>query len=184
MRRAGWIGYQQLLAGELPWLWLTREGLAAYGLRQYKAAKPALNRLHHIHAVNSVRYDLEYDQEKQEPGQWISERAIRAGMYTLPQIEGPPHFPDGIFKTDDGDIAIEVEITQKKPYELYEKIWALVHAWDKSIRHYGYMQVRFYTPDPGIQKALEIARAKIAEDERGRPGERVERVKIEQIEIF
>jgi hypothetical protein len=35
---AGWIGYQQFLVGEPPWLWLTRTGLAAYNLASYNPA--------------------------------------------------------------------------------------------------------------------------------------------------
>ena len=36
-RRAGWIGYQQMLAGEPPWIWLTRasnQSLAPYSRDQ------------------------------------------------------------------------------------------------------------------------------------------------------
>src|SRR5579859_4108135 len=96
-RKAGWIGYQQMLAGEPPWLWLTREGLAAYGLTQFKAAPPAISRLRHLYAINEVRLNL---QDEDNEGEWMSERMIRAGMYALPQgEEATRHIPDGILRT-------------------------------------------------------------------------------------
>ena len=153
-RRAGWVGYKQVLAGEPPWIWMTREGLVAFGFTQYKAAPPAISRLHHIHAINTVRLDIEGEDQ-----QWISERMIRAGMYTLPQTEETKHIPDGVLKTDEGDFVIEVELTQKKPAELYLKMYALMHAWDKEQFTYGYSGIWYYTPDPRIKKALEAARA-------------------------
>jgi hypothetical protein len=157
-RRAGWVGYKQILAGEPPWVWLTREGLAAFGLTQYKAAPPAISRLRHIHAVNAVRLDIE--EEDQE---WISERMIRAGMYEPPQTETIKHIPDGILRTDEGDMVIEVELTQKKPADIYRKMHALIYAWDEQAFRYGYAGIWYYTPDKGIAKALQIARAGHAE---------------------
>jgi len=104
---AGWIGYQQFLVGEPPWLWLTRTGLAAYHLASYNSAPPAISRLHHIHAVNTVRFHIE-----REDHTWISERAIRAGRSPAPQMEhNTRHIPDGILCTLSGDICIEVELT-------------------------------------------------------------------------
>ncbi len=173
-RRAGWVGYRQMLAGDPPWIWLTREGLAAYDLTQFKAAPPAISRLHHIHAINAVRLDIEMEDDT-----WISERMIRAGMYEPPQTEKVKHIPDGILKTDEGDYAIEVEIRQKKPADIYHKMYALIHAWDQQTFHYGYASIRYYTPDPRIAKALEIARAGHAEHY----AERAALVEIELLEV-
>lgn len=153
-RKAGWVGYQQMLAGEPAWVWLTRAGLAAYDLMQFKAAPPAISRLRHIYAVNEVRFLVQGNDA------WISERMIRAGMYQLPQTDQETrHIPDAILQTDNGDIAIEVELTQKKPAEMYAKMYALLHAWDRERSAYRYAGIRYYTPDLRIVKALEIARA-------------------------
>jgi hypothetical protein len=154
-RRANWVGYQQFLAAEPPYLWLTRTGLAAFDMTDYKAAAPAISRLRHIHAVDCVRYDIEGKGDE-----WISERAIRAGRYDVSQEENQMrHIPDGILQTQDGDIAIEVELTQKKPDELYHKLNALIHATRLSTYGYAYEGMRFYTPSTHIKKALEVARA-------------------------
>ena len=175
-RKAGWVDYQQMLAGEPAWVWLTRAGLAAYGLTQFKASPPAISRLRHIYAVNDVRVDIQGEEDT-----WISERMIRAGMYQLPQTEEETrHIPDAILQTDKGEIVIEVELTQKKPDELYKKMYALIHAWDQERSHYRYAGICYYTPDPRIAKALEIAREAHAT---GISERRVHLVQIELIEL-
>jgi hypothetical protein len=174
-RRASWVGYQQMLAGDPPWLWLTREGLAALDLSEYKAALPAISRLHHIHAINTVRLDIQDDGQE-----WISERMIRAGMYEPPQTEKVKHIPDGILKTDEGDYAIEVELRQKKPADIYRKMHALIHAWDQQTFRYGYAGIWYYSPDPRIVKALKIARAGHAEH---MAGNRAALVQVELLEV-
>lgn len=154
-RRAGWVEHRQILAGEPPWVWLSRAGLAAFGFTDYKAAPPALNRIRHIHAINCVRLDIEDEGE-----QWMSERTIRAGLFTLPQMTAETrHVPDAILITASGLVAIEVELTQKKPDELVRKMHALLHAWDRQAYTYLYTGIWYYTPDTHILKALEIARA-------------------------
>lgn len=174
-RRAGWVGYRQFLADELPYIWMTRAGLAAFGFSHYKAAPPAISRLRHIYAVNAVRMDIEEDGDE-----WISERAIRAGLYPLPLAEEETrHIPDGIVRTDTGDQVIEVELVQKKPAEIYKKMHALIHAWDKQAFAYAYSRIRYFTPDMGIKRALESARASHAEHYR----ERAELVEIELLEL-
>jgi len=171
-QKAGWVDYQQMLAGEPPWVWLTREGLAAYGLTQFKAAPPAISRLRHLYAINEVRLNLQFEEDSNT---WISERTIRAGIYHLPQTEEETrHIPDAILQTDDGEFVIEVELTQKKPDELYKKMYALIHAWDQERFHYRYAGVRYYTPDPRIAKALETAREAHTKHKTGKRAELVE----------
>jgi len=148
-RRAGWIGYQQFLAGEPPWLWLTRTGLAAYHLASYNPALPAISRLHHIHAVNTVRFQIERDTR---------------------------HIPDGILRTDNGDICIEVELTQKKPDDLFHKMGAVLFAHNPQTHQSAYAGIWYYTPDPRIKKALEVAREAHARDHH--VGRRAEVVQI------
>ena len=154
-RRAGWVEHRQILAGEPPWVWLSRAGLVAFGFTHYKAAPPALNRIRHIHALNCLRFDIQ-----QEGEQWVSERMIRSGLFTLPEMTAETrHVPDAILLTTDGQIAIEMELTQKKPDEITRKMHALINAWNRETFAYAYSGIWYYTPDRRIAKALEIARA-------------------------
>jgi hypothetical protein len=174
-RRAGWVAHRQILAGEPPWVWLSRAGLAALGFTQYKAAPPALNRIRHIHAINCVRIDIQDEGE-----QWISERMIRAGMVALPQLEEETrHVPDAILVTPAGQIAIEVELTQKKPDELAHKLQALINAWDREAFTYAYTGIYYFTPDRRIVKALEMARTVYT----NRHQKRAELIQIELLEV-
>lgn len=153
-RRAEWIEYRQLLAGEPPWVWMTHKGLVAFGFTAYRATPPAISRLRHIHALNVVRIDIEGEDDE-----WISERMIRAGLYSLPDTsEEHRHIPDAILRSYDGEQVIEVELTQKKPEELHKKMSSLVHAYDTSTMSYVYTRIRYFTPDKGVKKALESVR--------------------------
>jgi hypothetical protein len=75
------------------WVWLTRDGLAACGLR-YAPAAPALSRLAHLRAITAVRLALESSPGYLAAGgYWRSERRLRArGGGRLPLRQ---HLPDG-----------------------------------------------------------------------------------------
>jgi len=76
-----------------PWVWLTRTGLAACGLR-YSAAAPALSRLAHLRAVTAVRLALEAVPGYTAGGAfWRSERRLRAR--TGGRVGLGEHIPDG-----------------------------------------------------------------------------------------
>ncbi|HEX6528040.1 MAG TPA: hypothetical protein VF070_49660 [Streptosporangiaceae bacterium] len=100
-----------------PWIWVTRQGLAACGLR-YTAAPPALSRLAHIRAVTSVRLALQTTRTYQQArAYWRGERRMRAGC--RPGLRD--HLPDGeVHWPDEADVgwagecwAIEAELTRK-----------------------------------------------------------------------
>ncbi len=76
-----------------PWVWLTRDGLAACGL-PYAPAVPALSRLAHLRAVTAARLALEAAPGYAAAGgYWRSERRLRARAGgRLPLRE---HLPDG-----------------------------------------------------------------------------------------
>jgi hypothetical protein len=102
-----------------PWVWLTRRGLAACGLR-YAAVPPALSRLAHVRAVAAVRLALESASGyRQAEAYWRSERRLRARMggrvglrEHIPDAE--IHFPNGCEVPYAGECwAIEVELTRK-----------------------------------------------------------------------
>jgi hypothetical protein len=94
------LGYAQTarLGPGPPWLWVTKAGLAACGLR-YSPARPALSRLAHIRAVTAARIALEATGGyRRGAAFWRCERRIRSrhgvGMRQhLPDAE--VHWPDG-----------------------------------------------------------------------------------------
>jgi hypothetical protein len=99
------------------WVWLTRSGLAACGVR-YASAPPALARLEHIRAVTSVRLALEAVPAYQQAGaHWRSERHLRArvGAHARDHIpDGEVHWPDSAPVAWAGECwAIEAERTAK-----------------------------------------------------------------------
>ncbi len=80
------------------WLWVTRPGLTACGLR-YSPARPALSRLAHIRAVAASRIALEATSGyRRAAAYWRCERRIRSRhgvgvRQHLPDAE--VHWPDG-----------------------------------------------------------------------------------------
>jgi hypothetical protein len=101
------------------WVWLTRTGLQACGLR-YPAAPPALPRLAHIRAVATVRLAMEAAPGyAQGAGHWRSERRLRSRLGG--RLGARDHLPDAeVHWPDSGPApwagecwAMEVELTAK-----------------------------------------------------------------------
>jgi hypothetical protein len=100
-----------------PWIWATRSGLAACGLR-YTATPPALSRLAHIRAVTAVRLALQGTAGyRLARAYWRGERRLRAGCrvgirHHLP--DGEVHWPDEAGVPWAGECwAVEAELTRK-----------------------------------------------------------------------
>jgi len=115
-REAGYARTGRLGPGPM-WIWLTKPGLTACGLR-YLAVPPALSRLAHIRAVSSVRLALAATSSFQHAHAfWRSERRLRAGYRIgtrdhLP--DGEVHWPSGAAVPWAGECwAIEAELTRK-----------------------------------------------------------------------
>jgi hypothetical protein len=107
--RAGWAQGRALLVGEPVFVWLRRRGLRAAGL-DYGAWRPQPGRLAHIAAVNEVRLAL---AERSPEALWICEREL--AREASRELGGfGVHRPDGLLVSDDGEVAIEVELTQKR----------------------------------------------------------------------
>jgi hypothetical protein len=113
------LGYAQTarLGPGPAWLWVTRAGLSACGLR-YTATRPGLSRLAHIRAVTAVRLALEATGSYQAAGAfWRGERRVR-GRHGVGVRE---HLPDGeVHWPDDAPVdwagecwAVEAELTRK-----------------------------------------------------------------------
>jgi hypothetical protein len=104
---------------EPAWIWLTRAGLKHLGL-DYSYKELNLVTLEHLYWVNQVRLATEArTEEKKGSRVWISERRIRRDT---PRPEGrdilPQHFPDAVVQSEKSRIAVEVELTLKKPRDL------------------------------------------------------------------
>jgi len=124
---ARWVSHglaeSAVLSQGPPWVWLTRRGLQACGLR-YGAGSPALARLEHIRAVTATRLALQAVPGYRDGGAyWRSERHLRARLGGqrgsrdhLPDAE--VHWPDepagGAPPEFAGECwAIEAELTPK-----------------------------------------------------------------------
>ena len=115
-RAAGYVETGQLSAGE-PWIWGTRKGLDAFGIR-VKLAKPSPRLLRHAHAVTELRLALQRTTALREGGAWWrGERSILAGQGYLPGVhppDGEVHWPAGTASPWAGETwAVEVEISPK-----------------------------------------------------------------------
>ena len=118
-KRAGWAEGRVLIAGEKPWIWITRRGQADMGA-EFRHWEPTLAKLEHIRAVNAVRMSL---QHRRPDGVWTSERALlqaQASAQRSAREQGlePPkahHLPDAIWQIDaNGEqTAVEVERSYK-----------------------------------------------------------------------
>ena len=117
--RAGWIRVARLQVNRPFWIWLTRKGLRLldlpYAYRNLTAASG--DDLKSLSALNAIRLDQE---SYQSDIRWTSERALMRGQVRL-KGSHVLHRPDGIITFPDGDmIAIEAELSSKKPFELEE----------------------------------------------------------------
>jgi hypothetical protein len=121
-RELGYAETARLSTGS-PWLWVTRAGLAACGLR-YPPTKPGLSRLAHIRAVAAARMALEATGGYRAANAfWRCERRIRSrhgvGMRQhLPDAE--VQWPEDACGADGAPLrwagecwAVEAELTRK-----------------------------------------------------------------------
>lgn len=148
-KRLGLADYKKILASDPGWIWLTAKGIHELGL-SFKFYTPSLARLEHLYAVNRIRIYL----EKEHPDAvWYSEREYRADMVYEKGVSFP-HIPDGILETEKGDVAIEVELTLKKPAELRAILQELAGSYHEV----------WYFANKDICTALDAARKKLSPD--------------------
>jgi hypothetical protein len=107
--RAGWARGQALLVGEPVYVWVTRHGMRMAGL-DFSVWRPNAGALAHIAAVNEVRLLL----ADERPGvMWVCERELARDAAW--QVDGfAIHRPDALAVVDEREVAIEVELTQKR----------------------------------------------------------------------
>lgn len=171
-RRAGWIESRRILADEPAYSWVTKRGLQLVGLDDiYKAHEPAGTRLNHLYAVNQVR--LWMDQKLT----WKSERRYRSEKVLATKKGtklGP--IPDGLVTIKNGTAAIEVEISPKKPADVYAKLVRLARERGSADEDYRltFQEIWFYVPNEKIQDLVESAVDDLQESEQERIGVHIE----------
>jgi hypothetical protein len=148
---AGWAAKDYFLYGELPYVWITAKGLRLLGLEEYysKAAPPAATRLSHIFAVNEARMkmkDLGHD--------WQSERSYLAELGPKKKGAKLGPIPDGCVIFDEGLVAVEVELSTKKPDDLEKKLRRAAR---------NFLSVWVYVHTDETRNAVTKARAKLEE---------------------
>lgn len=163
-RRAGWIEYRRILADEPGYLWITRRGLQLVDLDEiYTARVPASVRLGHIYAINQVRLRLDSKYT------WKSERRYRSELELKKSKDTP--IPDALLTTKNGTVAVEVEISLKKPADLEAKLVHLVrHIVGKPTGGYqeAFAHIWFCVPSEKVKVLIEAARDKLQDKEKTR----------------
>lgn len=164
-KRAGWIEYRRVLADEPGYAWVTKRGLQLVGLDDiYTVREPAVTRLDHLYAVNQLRLWLDAKYAWQSERRWRSE----ATKNKKGKITGP--IPDGVITTKHGRVAIEAEISAKKPDDVFEKLKRLTRHYDNVGYEYKpvFSGIWFYVPNERLKTLMEKAFEKLKEDEQRR----------------
>jgi hypothetical protein len=119
-RELGYAEMARLTAGPA-WVWVTRAGLEACGLR-YRAATPALSRLAHIRAVAATRIALEATGGyRRGAAYWRCERRIRARH----GVGIRQHLPDAEVHWPDSPAAVAAGAAGWEPVAWAGECWAV-----------------------------------------------------------
>ncbi len=125
----GWLCVARLQVNTPFWVWLSRKGLRKMGLAYaYRdLEQSSVDDLEHLYAINAIRLYTEMD----EPGvHWISERELLRGQVRL-KGNLLLHRPDGVAVFPDGQtVAVEAELSTKKPLALAEILLELLRGED------------------------------------------------------
>jgi hypothetical protein len=128
--RGKWVEVDRLRGGEPLWVWLTRQGLDRVDLPySYRNMENSLDALKHLYAINDIRLEWE------EGAIWVSERRL---LHEVVRMRGVDllHRPDAeLFFPDGTSIAMEAELSMKRPEMLAENLMELV-------RGEGYLQLK------------------------------------------
>lgn len=134
---AGMVRSNYLLAGQPPWIFLTRKALHELGLPM-RSYTPTVALANHFYWTNHVRLWVERHYPSDD---WLSERALSKARETT--AANTQHLVDAeIYRTDAGGesivIAVEVELTVKEARrsrtimqelaERYDGIWYFTNA--------------------------------------------------------
>jgi hypothetical protein len=160
------------------WIWITRKGLNKLGLAYTYSdlEESGLDAFTHLYAINAIRLDIESDYPDV---QWTSERTLRREQVRI-QEKAFLHRPDAVVVFEDGEtVAIEAELSAKKPWELDENLLELLRGeeylkckidlgaqlartlstWARS----PYEKIWYYAPK-AIRKQVRARRSKLVAD--------------------
>ena len=126
----GLIEYKLFEASGKGWLWPTRKGLEFVGLGELRYYEPKLEALRHLYYVNQARL---YIEQQRPEDVWKSERLIRYEQPAFAVGQKVPHIPDALVQKPNGEtIAIEVEITLKKPARILAILKELANTYHRT----------------------------------------------------
>jgi len=103
LRGRGLVQTRRLIVGEPAWVLPTTAGLRACG-SSFGAWTPRVGLLSHAAAVNDVRLHV---QGRSPESEWTPVRVLARDR------KAGEHLPDGVVRTDEQRVAIEVELTVK-----------------------------------------------------------------------
>jgi hypothetical protein len=109
MRRAELVRTERIVALQPAWAIPSAGGLAVCGL-PYGVWTPVLGRLTHVAAVNDVRLHV---QTQRPDSEWLSERQLEWEL--AKSARRGRHTPDGVLRLEGREVAIEVELSLKRP---------------------------------------------------------------------
>lgn len=135
---------KKILADQPGFCWLSKAGMYAAGL-PFRQFEPSPSQLGHIYWCAQARLFL----ARQRPEwSWRSERWLRA---ELDQRIKSVKLPDALLQTEQGEVAIEIELTRKEMLKLTEVLR------DRSM---VYAQTWYFAPLE-VAPAIEAARAQL-----------------------
>lgn len=113
----GLIQKAWILHGEPCWIWLTQEGLRLVSeeLGELRYYTPTPSTLNHIYYCNHARLIIE---ERRQDAEWTGERLLKANMPKVEHGSRRPHMPDATILTNNRIVAVEVELSVKRPNQL------------------------------------------------------------------
>jgi hypothetical protein len=142
--KLGLVRYRKILAKEPGWLWLTPRGLRELGY-PYSYREPSVSGLHHLYWCNQIRF---YITARLGSGlvSWEPERKLRYEALAKGATEARVgKLPDAIITTEQGSIALEVELTAKSRGRL-------LHTLRSAAAKYPTV---WYFCSPEVQRLLE-----------------------------
>jgi len=171
-KRAGWINSGRLAVDLPSFVWLTGRGAVGSPFRVWQ---PHHGLAVHIAAVTDVRLLIEHDLGL---GRWECERAV-AQAIARERGGHRRHLPDGVLRTHNEQIAIEVELTLKSRDRLeklvedlcvdYTRTWyfakpPIAETLREQISETGYRNIDVYSHPPRAEE-FSFAPTRIDEEE-------------------
>jgi hypothetical protein len=177
-KQMGYVHVAGIRDKEPFWIWTSQKGLKKLGLPYTYTDLEAsgLDAFTHLHAINTIRLGLEADTPDLH---WTSERTLRREQVRI-QDKAYLHRPDGVAVFADGlTIALEAELSTKKPWELGELLLELLRG-EEYLRskldlgtqmaqtltrwqHSPYEEIWYFAPK-NVRKLVRRVRARLVAD--------------------